>query len=249
LRSRLLIGLLCLLPAIACAPEPEGPPPLVLNVGIHDISLALPEGWIHLDHGLEHRFQNDLRHIAISDLGPVTPEGYQREINHARELFRDYRLEDAKAHLDSIQLLAGFSSARHWAEVSGVYHVALDGGLKRDSTRQEVEDAYTSLIQQVERMERSGLPSLVERLLPTLDTAAHREVASQQHLTIGGRDGMRVETWDKMTHESRLSFLFVLNEENMLVLRMAFGKQPDMQEAYDLMADSLRFQAPAAISP
>jgi hypothetical protein len=94
-------------------------------------------------------------------------------------------------------------------------------------------------------MEAPGLETLAARLLPTLDSAAHREIAGTEPVTVDGREGMRVETWDKMTHESRQSFLFLLNEENILVLWTAFGKHAEMKATFEGLADSLRFHSPA----
>jgi hypothetical protein len=240
--------LLVLLPALACAPEPQEEPPLQLTVGIHDLSVHKPDGWVHLDHGLEHRFQKDLNQIAITELGPATPDAYLREIDHARELFRNFQLGDAQAHLDKLDLRNAFPGSKSWDEISDAYHVAHDGGLKRESTRQEIEASYDLLIDAFERMDPPTMQEIVGALTFKIDSGAHRELAAQRPATIGGREGMRVKTWDKMTHESGRSFLFVLNEGNVLAVHMAFGKQAEMQAAFDALAGSIEFSAPAEVA-
>ena len=56
---------------------------------------------------------------------------------------------------------------------------------------------------------------------------------------IDGREGMRVETWDRLSHDHRKSYLFVLNEENLLVASMGLGQYSVMQAAFEALAGSL----------
>jgi hypothetical protein len=238
-----------LLAALACATAPQEVPPLRLSIGVHDIAVRQPEGWMHLDHGLEHRFTQDSSHIAMADLGPATPAAFLHEINHARELFRKHQIEDAKEHLGSLRLRSALPGRKEWDEISSAYYVAQDGGLKRDSTRQEIEDSYHQLIAAIERMEPRSLEEIVESLVFELDSGAHRQLAGQQAVAVGGREGILVETWDKMTHESRRKMLLVPNEGNVLVLDMAFGRQTEMQAAFDVLVASLEFGAPAEAAP
>ncbi|MBD3868549.1 MAG: hypothetical protein IFK94_10540 [Acidobacteria bacterium] len=104
LSPRATVAVLVLLLTTACNPAPEPPQPVQFTVGLHNISLMEPEGWEHLDHGLEHRFHKELNSISVADIGPVTGDGYIREMNHALALFREERLEDASAHISSLPL-------------------------------------------------------------------------------------------------------------------------------------------------
>ena len=115
---RATVTVLVLLLTTACSPAPEPPQPAQFTVGLHDISLMEPEGWEHLDHGLEHRFHKELNSISVADIGPVTRDGYLREINHALELFREERLEDASAHISSLPLRSVLLNPRQWDAVS-----------------------------------------------------------------------------------------------------------------------------------
>jgi hypothetical protein len=60
---------------LACREQQPTPPPAPseMTVGIHRISLLEPEGWEHLDHGLEHIFRRDLALIGVRDLGVRLP--------------------------------------------------------------------------------------------------------------------------------------------------------------------------------
>ena len=54
----------------ACQEEPApAPQTSEMTIGVHRISMVLPEGWEHLDHGLEHLFRRDFALIGIQDLG------------------------------------------------------------------------------------------------------------------------------------------------------------------------------------
>ena len=86
-----------------------------------------------------------------------------------------------------------------------------------------------------------ALAALVERIFPVVENAAHREIAEQRPVAIDRVPAMRVETWDRLSHDHRQSFLFVLNEGNMLVARMQLGKQAEMQQPFDALVDSLEF--------
>ena len=193
--------LICLL-ATACAGVPETPPPARAEIGVHVVSFRVPEGWDHLDHGLEHRFQRELSQISASDLGPVVSEGYSRELRHAYQLFRDYRPDDARAHVSDLDLRPAFPD----------------------------------------------LAALVENLFPFIETAAHREIAERNPVELDGRQAIRVETWDRLSHDHRQSFLFVLNEGNLFVLRMEMGKYAEMKPAFETLAGSLEFHSASTTS-
>jgi hypothetical protein len=209
------------------------------TIGVHDLSLTVPAGWDHLDHGLEHRFHRELSQISLADIGPVTPPAYLRQIEHARELFRNDQALDARAHLDRLNLRSAFTSARRWEEFAESWKVARDGGQKLGTTPFEVENAYAEVLRQVARLATPELDILVHRALPELDHGAQRDVAGQREVEIDGCPGMWVETWDRLSHDHRQSYLFVLNGGNLLVARMELGKYPEMQPAFNALVDSL----------
>jgi hypothetical protein len=60
---------------------------------------------------------------------------------------------------------------------------------------------------------------------------------------IDGLPAMRIETWDRLTHDHRESWLFVINRGNLLVLRMEMGRFARMQPAFDAMVNSLEFHS------
>jgi hypothetical protein len=239
LNVRATIMILGILLTTACGPEPVTREPVRFTVGLHDVSLMEPEGWEHLDHGLEHRFYKELNSISVADIGPVNRAGYLRELNHALELFRAERLEDAKAHLGNLHLRWKLFSTREWDEISDAWHVALDGGLTKPVSTNDVELAYHALVQEIELKKPSSMADLVERLMPTLFSGTHREVGEQKQVEIDGRPGFRITTWDRLSHDHRNSFLLVFNNDNLLVIRMELGQYDEMQPVFDALVESL----------
>jgi len=228
---------------LVCAEAPEQPP-IRLSIGMHDVALQVPEGWLHFDHGREHRFQRDIAQISLADTGPATREAYLREIGHARELFRRNQASDAQTQLDRLRQRSAFLSARQWQNLRRVWRIARDGGLELDVAPEDVEAAYSVLLDEVETLETVDLATIVERALPDLDHGAQRDVADQHPVMIDGRTGMRVETWDRLSHAQRQSYLFVLNDGNLLVARMELGRFEDMKPAFDALVDSLEIHPP-----
>ncbi len=243
------VALICLL-ATACVRVPETPPPTPtrVDIGIHDVSFLVPQGWEHLDHGQEHRFQRELSQISAADLGPVTPEGYQRELRRAYQLFREDRFDDACAHVSGLDLGPAFPEADQRKKFLESWWRALDGGRSTGNTWGDAQLAWEHILEEVERLPAPDLAALVENLFPSIETAAHREIAAQNRVEMFGRPAIRIETWDRLSHDHQKSFLFVLNEENLFVLRMERGKHAEMKPAFEVLADSLEFHSASATS-
>jgi hypothetical protein len=240
-------ALICLL-AAACARTPEAPPPVQVDVGIHDVSFQVPEGWEHLDHGRQHRFQRDLSQISATDLGPVATEGYLRELRRAHQLFLDDRLDDAFAHLSGIDLRPAFPDAQRRRAFIESWRKARDGGRSTDVTRHDAVVAWERILGEVERLPVPDLAALVEERFPSIETAAHREIAERSPMQISDRPAVRIETWDRLSHDHRQSFLFVLNQGNLFLLRMELGPFGEVKPAFETLAGSLEFHSPATTS-
>ena len=240
LNERAAAAAFAIFAGVACTPAPAPPsPPIRTTVGMHDVVVRVPDGWVRFDHGHEHDFQRDMNHVMIVDLGPVTREACVREIRHAHGLFRDGRPEDARAHLERLDLRPAFSNAARSEAFERSWRLILDGGLGPRVFREEVETAYIEVFRAIARLEDAPLLSLAERFLPDLDAATHRAIADHHAVVVDGREGLRIDTWDKLSHDHRRSFLFVRNEGNLLAVRMALGRFADLQPAFETLTRSL----------
>ena len=240
--TRCTVAILAVILSAACGPAPEPQEPVRFTVGLHPVSLMEPDGWEHLDHGLEHRFHKDLLQISVADIGPVTRDGYRREIGHALELFRQERLEDARAHLSGLPLKAAVFTPREWDTIRGTWFKAVDGGLTKPLSDNDVEFAYRDLLEMVGSKQTEPLAELVHRIMPDLFAGTHREVAEQEAVVVDGRPGVRLETWDRLSHDHRRSFLLILNHDNLLVVRMELGDYEEMKPVFDALVDSLSLE-------
>jgi len=243
------VVLACLL-ATACERVPETPPPPLsrVDIGIHHVSFRVPQGWEHLDHGQEHRFHRELAQISAADLGPVTRAGYLRELRRAYQLFREDRFGDAEAHVVGLDVGPAFPEGDQRKRFLESWRKALDGGRSPNIAWGDAQIAWEYILDEVEYLSDPGLAAIVENRFPSIETAAHREIGAQNPLELFGRPAIRIETWDRLSHDRRQSYLFVLNEENLFVLRMEVGTYDEMKPAFETLVGSLAFHSASATS-
>jgi len=229
----------------ACDP----PPATSLAVGVHDVELRVPEGWQHYDHGQEHRFENGFNQISLEDLGPATPEAYQREVALARALFERGQLADAREQLGGLAVRIAFPTEERWESFEEPWKlVSLAGHRGKPFNTEAVTLGYSEVLAQIGALPMCDLATTVTGILDRLDTTGMREIAEQEPLAIGGRDALRVDTWDRLSHDWRQRYVFVLNNGNLLVARMELGKFPEMEPAFQALLTSLRFSEPLGVA-
>jgi hypothetical protein len=222
----------------ACAPAHEPPrDPIPLTVGVHDVELLVPHGWQHYDHGREQRFENGFPQITLTDMGPATPEAFVREIAYARELYRRGQIEDARARLLRLRLRRAFPSEQRWKEIEERWNVVWGKGGFLDLRL--VEQAYTTVLARVTALPDPDLPAIARVTLEEIGHDERRDVAEQEPLVIGGRDALRVDTWDRLNHDLRKRHVFILNQGSVLVARMELGRFAEMEAAFDALVASL----------
>ena len=73
---------------VACASSEPPPPPALteVDVGVHRLAFAVPDGWLHFDHGREQRFEREILRLSIEDLGPVDGPAFARALEADPEL-------------------------------------------------------------------------------------------------------------------------------------------------------------------
>lgn len=223
------------------APPPE---PLALKVGVHEVRLVVPPGWQRIDHGREQRFENGQSHISLADMGPATAASFRREIDHARELFRLGQLEDARTLLDELRPRSLFPSEQRWEAFVGAWRKIRRK--ERDDRPLDpiaIERAYTEVLAEIDALPRPDMTTLAEALLESLGHDDRYDIALREARAIDGNEALLIDTWDRLSHDFRKRYLFVLNEGNLLVARMESGRFPDMEPAFDALVASLRFDA------
>ncbi len=81
----------------------------------------------------------------------------------------------------------------------------------------------------------------IDRAMVKLREDGRREVASRDTLQISGRDARMIDTWDHVSHQYRRRYLFVLNQDKLLVLYTMQGQFELMEPAFTDLANSLAF--------
>lgn len=230
------------LPLCACSEPP--PVPLSLKIGVHEVELIAPPEWEHLDHGREQRFDQGMSQISLADMGPVTREGFEREIVHARELFRQRQLEDARTHLNELLLRPAFPNKGRWESFATPWNIVRRAGAGLNTADPEViERTYAEVLAEIAALPTPDLPTITTAMLAKLGHDERYAIAEQQAMAISGRPALLVDTWDRLSHDQRRRYVFVLNEGNLLVARMELGRFSEMEPVFDALVASLRFAA------
>ena len=223
--------------AVACAPPP--PDPVAVTVGVHEVELLVPDGWQHYDHGREQRFEKGFPQFTLADMGPATREGFKREIAYARDLYRRGQAADARDWLGRLRLRRAFPSEERWKVFVEPWNVVWRGGRGRNGDAEAVERAYTAVLAQVSGLPDPDLPTIARVMLDEMGHDERHDIAEQEAMAIDGRAALRVDTWDRLSHDFRQRHVFILNGGNVLVARTELGKFEDMEAAFDALVASL----------
>lgn len=219
------------------------PTPTTVQVGVHRVSFAAPESFVHYDHGREQRFERTEGDLVITDLGPVTAEGFGRVLREARDLSRAGRREDAVTLLRDLRLRRAFSNEGDRRDaVQAVDRIA--GGLSTP----EIDAAYDSLEDLVDRLPPPGLPELAHAELADLGHDERRDIEREERLRLDGRDALRISTWQRMTHDLRRRHVFTVDRGNLLVIRTDVGRDEVLGPAFEELIRSFAFDEEAGIT-
>ena len=224
----------------ACGGAPE---PMIVDIGVHRVSLVVPDGWQHYDHGLEHRLENPDGDLVLTDLGPVSADGYRAVVLEARDLARRGQREEAKQLLKGLagRLALGDDPLRTELEE------CLDA-VWRDNPPATVDAAFASFLDDLERLPEPDLATLSAVVLGDFDHGPRRDIELQGRLILDGREAYRIRTWQRLTHDGRRRHVFVVNRGNLLVIRTEMGRDEVLGPAFDTVVRSLAFVEPEAQS-
>lgn len=238
--SHPVVALCAVLLVCSCAvPQPER---VSVTIGVHEVELTSPPEWERYDHGREQRFERELNHISLADMGPATREGFRREIIHARELYRQGQLEDAREWLGMLNLEPAFPSKLRWVAFAAPWNQIRRAGLGRVPLEPSaVESAYSAVLVEIDALPTPDMISLATSALKRIGHDERRDIAEQRAMAIDGRGALLIDTWDRLNHTQRLRHVFVLNEGNLLLARMEMGRFPEMETTFDDLVASLSF--------
>ena len=226
---------------LACGGAPEQA--ATVDIGVHRVSLIVPDGWQHYDHGREHRLETGEGDLVLTDLGPVAADGYRIVILEARDLTRRGQRGEAK------QLLNGLAGGR--AVNDNALRVELESCLdavRSDRPTATTEAAFASLLDRLDGLPEPDLAALASVALADLDHGPRRDIERRERLILDGKEAHRILTWQRLTHDGRRRHVFVVNRGNLLVIRTAMGRDEVLGPAFDTVVRSLVFFEPEAQS-
>jgi hypothetical protein len=222
---------------------PAVPPPVTVQVGVHRVSFAVPDGFVHYDHGREQRLERTEGDLVITDLGPVTTDGYRRVIDEARGLSRAGQPDDAATLLRDLRLWTVFSDDETTREV-----LQTVDRIANSRSETEVETAFDSLEGLVGGLPPPVLRELAYRALDDLDHDDRRDIEREARLHLGGRDALQITTWQRLTHDLRRRHIFVLDRGNLLVIRTDMGRDEVLGPAFEELRRSFSFADDATVT-
>ena len=228
----------------------EAPEPLTLDVGAHRVIFEAPEGWQLIDRGAEQFFKRDLDQIFLNDAGAVTVDGFRREVERARDVFRGGDLEQANDILNDLRWRSAFPSVDRWKAFAESLNRARGLGDRRQHHDPDVvESAYTELLVQLAALPERDIATLAMEVLADFEPIDRRTVRDESPAVIDGRQAWQIDTWDRLNHIQPMRYVFVIDEGRFLVIRTGLGQLPDIEPPFEAVVTSLRFQRQAAANP
>lgn len=214
-----------------------------LLVGRQQVSLEAPSDWQHIRRDDEHVFKNRIGQVHVLDSGPMTREGFAREIRQARRLFWSNQTDESLALLSRLKLRAAFSSQAQWQAFAPSWRrINRSRSGISAAERRAVEDAFAEVLRHVAALPTRDLESLTVAALDALEPMDRRDVRTQQHVSIDGRLGLLLETWDRLSHAQRTRYVFVPNGESIFIVRTGFGDFEKTGPVFDALVASIEFR-------
>lgn len=225
------------------------PPPrhYELSPGDHRIAVDVPYGWTVVNQGREIRIrqgtiEKGVRTIEIHDLGPAGLEGVRQEVEQARDLWSAGRDLDARWRLRRIEVprewfATATQSSNFWSSMRDLT------GARRGAGYDEVEDAFTALIDTVRTLDPPPFEAAVLSALQSVeDLKSRREVGPRGITKIDGHDAMLLETHSRLAHENPRRYVVIRNRSRLLALWMDRSPTGAPYPVFDTVVNSLRIR-------
>jgi hypothetical protein len=215
--------------------------PVTVDIGVHRVSFVIPEGWQRYDHGREQRLETSDGDIVLTDLGPVTADGFRPVIDVARVHLRSNRRDDARQILEDLLRAPSIEAT--------VLPSAIAESLDRFRTGRptaEVEASLDTILVEVDRLSTPDLSALASTSLTGFDHGPRRDVEREEIRNVDGRQARQIITWQRLTHDHRRWHLWMINRGHLLVIRTTMGRDRVLGPAFETVVGSLSFVGPDA---
>ena len=211
------------------------------KVGSHQLQFTVPKGWQHLDLGGIQSFRGSGALLEMEDLGTYSRSGLTKHIEQAQRLYRGGNRLAAQEHLKRLPFFQGaFLKSDDWRQVEPFWKTLMRG--QEQDQPERVKQAYQQVLTILSQQPRTDFETVTRKLLDIEDRNGQRDIAEWEIVSIDGRKAVLVETWDKLSHSMKQKRLFILNEDNILSLRVRSGPYEDIVAPFDQITASIEFQ-------
>lgn len=236
MRVSRLVALALLALAGGCSERPE-----TLMVGVHPLSVIVPAGWEHLDHGREQLLRNGQAQIAIIDLGLVTVSGYISVVEQSMALAERGDVQGAHERLSGLVMpraKGGTFAEQEEFRMLWRYMISAHD----DRTWGELEGAYFDVLDALDEFPELEVQDLTQRALVRLDHDSRRDIAAKSGRSIHGVDVRVVDTWDRLSHQHRKRFAFFIHRDHLFAIWTQRGAFRQTQQAFEVVLRSMRMR-------
>ena len=237
--SSLVVALALLTLLAGC--EREGP--RTFELGPHRGQVRVPAGWAALDQGRQWRLRHRESELVLQDLGAVGPHGIRREVEHARELWQAGRVDEARWRLRNVPVARELFPSAAEREAFWAAWSAFLGDPAKAVPYSDIDSAFSDILARIDALPPPDRPALADAGLKALGHDQRRDVKSRQVLTVGGREALEVETWNRLSHASPQRFVFIAHDGYLLALYTARQADAEALSAFASVRDSLHFAA------
>jgi hypothetical protein len=222
-------------------------PPQRFDVGSHHVLVAPPAGWDVFNHGSQILMRNGEAQLSLTDLGPAGPRGIQRELERARELWREGKDKDARWRLRTIPVPdEAFENRAQRQAYWDAWHQVADA--PEGASLGEVEVSFDSLTARTAGLAGDDFETVVRWGLAKIQDQ-RRDVGPRRTFSLDGREAVVLRTWGRSGHGDPRRVAMFSNDGYLLALAIDRGLSQLTEPAFDATLASLGFADSAAASP
>ena len=217
--------------------------PRAFELGPHRGQVRVPPGWAAIDQGRQWRLRKGDAELVLQDLGAAGPQGIRREVDRARELWQAGRVEEARWRLRNVMVPRELFPTAAQREAFWAAWSAFFGDPAKVVPYAQIDPTFSDVLARVDALPAPDLPALADTGLKALGHDQRRDVKSRQALTVGGREALDVDTWNRLSHANPQRFLFIAHDGYLLALYTARQADAEALSAFASVRDSLHFAA------
>jgi hypothetical protein len=184
---------------------------------------------------------------VLEDLGPANREGVRRAIEAARELWRRSRAEEGRTLLGMVPVAPElFATPEQRRAFWDAWSEARNS--PADIDRVTMEDRFDRLLDAATALHELRPEEIYQAALRSLGENERRAESSRETRSAEVHDFVRIDTWERLSHQSSRHYAFALERGSLLVVRTNMGLPERAAPAFEQVWKSLRY-VPTVTAP